>query len=153
MADGRRGDDANGRNTIRQNYERYVYPLLRGGLLRSGCAWRMLPREFPPWQTVYYHFRQCHRLGTLRRAHDLLRGKIRAREGRDEQPSAAVIDSQAAKTTGVGGPERGYDGAKRLAGRRRGCPLGSASSIPPACCLSPKSTARTCTIGMAGGIC
>ncbi len=88
-------------------------------VLRSGCEWRMLPREFPPWQTVYYHFRQWHRLGTLRRAHDLLRGRIRVREGRDEQPSAAVIDSQAAKTTGAGGPERGDDGAKRLAGRKR----------------------------------
>ena len=75
-----------------------------------------MPREFPPWQTVYDHFRQWHRLGTLRRAHDLLRGRIRAREGRHEQPSAAVIDSQAAKPTGVGGPERGYDG--RQAARR-----------------------------------
>ena len=50
-------------------------------LLRSGCAWRMLPREFPPWPTVYYRFRKWHRDGTLARAHDLLRGEVRAREG------------------------------------------------------------------------
>ena len=88
-------------------------------LLRSGCAWRMLPREYPPWPTVYYHFRRWHREGTLAVAHDLLRGEVRAREGRSRDPSAAVVDSQAVKTTGVGGTERGYDGAKRLSGRKR----------------------------------
>lgn len=88
-------------------------------LLRSGCAWRMLPREYPPWQTVYYHFRRWRLDGRLRRAHDALRAEVRAREGRARDPSAAVIDSQVVKTTRVGGPERGYDGAKRLAGRKR----------------------------------
>jgi putative transposase len=79
----------------------------------------MLPREFPPWLTVYYHFRKWHREGTLARAHDLLRGEVREREGRKRDPSAAIVDSQVAKTTGVGGPERGYDGAKRVKGRKR----------------------------------
>ena len=88
-------------------------------LLRSGCAWRMLPREYPPWQTVYYHFGKWRRDGRLRRAHDRLRAAVREAQGRDRNPSAAVIDSQAVKSTGVGGPERGYDGAKRLAGRKR----------------------------------
>ena len=89
-------------------------------LLRSGCSWRMLPREYPPWQTVYYHFRRCWRRdGRLRRAHDRLREELREVEGRDRDPSAAVIDSQVVKTTPVGGPERGYDGAKRIAGRKR----------------------------------
>jgi putative transposase len=88
-------------------------------LLRSGCAWRMLPREFPPWQTVYYHFYKWRRDGRLRRAHDRLREALRKAEGRDRNPSGAVIDSQAIKGTGVGGPERGYDGAKRLSGRKR----------------------------------
>lgn len=88
-------------------------------LLRSGCAWRMLPREYPPWQTVYYHFRRWRIDGRLRRAHDRLREEVREAEGRDRNPSAAVIDSQVVKTTRVGGPERGYDGAKRLAGRKR----------------------------------
>ncbi len=88
-------------------------------LLRSGCAWRMLPREYPPWQTVYYHFWKWRRDGRLRQAHDRLREAVRQVEGREPDPSAAVIDSQAAKSTGVGGPERGYDGAKRLAGSKR----------------------------------
>ena len=89
-------------------------------LLRSGCSWRMLPREYPPWQTLYYHyFRRWRRDGRLRRAHDRLREELREAEGRDRDPSAAVIDSQVVKTTPVGGPERGYDGAKRIAGRKR----------------------------------
>jgi putative transposase len=88
-------------------------------LLRSGCAWRMLPKEYPPWQTVYYHFRKWPRDGRLRQAHDRLREVVREAEGRERDPSGAVIDSQAVKGTGVGGPERGYDGAKRLSGRKR----------------------------------
>jgi putative transposase len=88
-------------------------------LLRSGCSWRVLPREYPPWQTIYYHFRRWRIDGRLRSAHDQLREEVREAEGRDRNPSAAVIDSQVVKTTRVGGPERGYDGAKRLAGRKR----------------------------------
>ena len=88
-------------------------------LLRTGCAWRMLPQEYPPWQTVYYHFGKWRRDGRLRRAHDRLRAAVREAEGRKPDPSGAVIDSQAVKSTGVGGPERGYDGAKRLSGRKR----------------------------------
>ncbi len=88
-------------------------------LLRSGCAWRMLPREYPPWPTVYYHFRKWRLDGRLRRAHDRLREAVREAEGRDPDASGAIIDSQAVKTTGVGGIDRGYDGAKRLSGRKR----------------------------------
>jgi putative transposase len=70
-------------------------------------------------QTVYYHFRKWRLDGRLRRAHDRLRDAVREAQGRDHDPSATVIDSQIVKTTPVGGPERGYDGAKRLAGRKR----------------------------------
>jgi putative transposase len=88
-------------------------------VLRSGCAWRMLPREFPPWPTVFSRFRRWRLDGTLRRAHDVLRTLTRRQAGRAPQASAAIVDSQSTKTTGVGGPARGYDGGKRVMGRKR----------------------------------
>ncbi len=88
-------------------------------LLRSGCPWRMLPREYPPWRTVYSHFRRRWRGGPLREAHDRLRRRVREAEGRAPEPTGAVIDSQSVRTAGSGGPARGYDGAKRLKGRKR----------------------------------
>jgi putative transposase len=88
-------------------------------LVRSGCAWRMLPASFPPWPTVFAHFRRWRLDGTLRRMHDRLRAKAREAEGRQAEPSAAIIDSQTVRATGVGGRARGYDAAKRTAGRKR----------------------------------
>jgi transposase len=68
-------------------------------LVRTGCAWRLLPHDLPPWKTVYHYFR-CWRLdGTWKRIHDELRGDVREAAGRKRQPSAAVIDSQSVKTT------------------------------------------------------
>ena len=118
-------------------------------LLRSGCSWRMLPREYPPWQTVYYHFRRWRLDGRLRRAHDRLRTAVREVEGRDRDPSAAVIDSQVVKTTPVGGPERGYDGAKRLSGRKRHILVDTGGLVLAA----RVHGANTCPIGTAEGDC
>jgi putative transposase len=80
---------------------------------RSGCAWRMLPRDFPPYQTVYDYFRTWRKDGTWTRLHDALRNRVREKEGREISPSAAIVDSQSAKTTEKGAP-RATTRAKRF---------------------------------------
>ena len=72
-------------------------------LLRSGCAWRLLPHEFPPWGTVHYYYWRWQRDGVWQRLHDALRSQVRVAAGREASPSAAILDSQSVKTTEKGG--------------------------------------------------
>lgn len=89
-------------------------------LVRSGCAWRLLPREFPSWQTVYWYFTTWNADGTLDRVHDALREAVRAAEGRNKEPTAGIVDAQTIKGADtVGRKTRGYDAGKKVNGRKR----------------------------------
>jgi putative transposase len=72
-------------------------------ILRAGCPWRLLPHDFPPWQTVYSHFRDWQNLGIWEKINTSLRKLWRKKSGRQEGPSGAIIDSQSVKTTEKGG--------------------------------------------------
>ena len=87
-------------------------------LLRTGCQWRMLPKEFPPSGTVYGYFRSWKRDGAWARLHHKLLMAVRERSGREAGPTAGIIDSQSVKTTESGGI-RGYDAGKKIKGRKR----------------------------------
>ena len=94
----------------------------RGHLVRGpdGCAWRYLPADFPPWQTVYGYFALWRDDGTLARLHGELRAQVRAAAGRKPQPTAAVIDSQSVRAADtVPRASRGWDNAKKVNGRKR----------------------------------
>ena len=96
--------------------------------MRSGCAWRLLPHDLPPWRIVYYYFWQWRKDGTWQVMHDLLRGDVRVAAGKRRQPSAGVLDSQSVKTT-----EKGGSAALTRTNRSKAANATS-SSIRSACC-------------------
>ena len=87
-------------------------------VVRNGCSWRMLPREFPPWENVYRTFRRWAAAGKFERMHDRLRDLWRSREERAPEPTAAVLDAQSTRSSPQGGSS-GYDAGKKVKGRKR----------------------------------
>jgi transposase len=105
---------------------------------RSGCSWRQLPVDFPPWQTVYGWFRRSKERGVTDRILAELREQIRLVEGREPEPSAGVIDSQSVRGAyTVGADTRGYDAVRRSTGISD-----SSSPIPSACWSASRSSPR-----------
>ena len=87
-------------------------------LVRSGCQWRLLPHDFPPWSTVHTWYRRWRRDGTWERVNEALRQQVRTQAGRDPSPRSSAADSQSVKTTPQGGA-KGFDNGKKVHGRKR----------------------------------
>ncbi len=88
-------------------------------VVRSGCSWRLLPSEFAPWQTVYYHFRRLRLDGLWHLILKALRKTARQQAGKHPEPSAAIMDAQSIKTTVESASYSGYDAHKKVKGRKR----------------------------------
>jgi putative transposase len=99
----------------------HAYRELLNGMfyvLRTGCQWRNLPKDFAPWRTVYHYLRKWRRSGLWEQIHTHLREHLRQLEGRKRQASAAIMDSQSIKSTECS-DARGYDAGKKVNGRKR----------------------------------
>ena len=115
-------------------------------LLRTGCQWRLLPRDFPAWGTVYHYFRTWKNTGVWTCVQGAIYAQARAHAGRSECPSVVIMDGQSVKTTERGGV-RGFDAHKRVKGRKRhilvdtlGLPI--ASRVEPAGMSDRRAGAR-----------
>src|SRR6516164_1491599 len=93
-------------------------------LVRTGCQWRLLPKDFPPWSTVHTWYRRWRRDGTWERIHEALRRHVRQAAQRNPWPRRSAVDSQSVKTPAAGG-DSGFDSGKKVKGRKRHIWVGS----------------------------
>ncbi|AAZ33404.1 ISPsy19, transposase truncated [Pseudomonas savastanoi pv. phaseolicola 1448A] len=100
-------------------------------VVRTGCSWRMLPRDFPHWDNVYKTFRRWSAQGKFEQMHDRLRAQWREREERADSPSAAILDSQSTRSSPQGG-DSGYDAGKKVKGRKRSLIVDTLGLLPAA---------------------
>lgn len=101
---------------------KYSYRVLLSAifyLVKTGCQWRMLPHDFPRWQTVYFYFSRWKRDGTLEQIQQVLVEQQRRKAGRQSEPTVGILDAQSTKTTMVAGEQRGFDAGKKVKGRKR----------------------------------
>ena len=87
-------------------------------LVKTGCQWRYLPKDYPKWQLVYYYFRKFETTGVIEIIHDSLREQVRVKKGKQSSPSLGLVDSQSVKTASLT-TEKGLDGNKKVTGRKR----------------------------------
>jgi len=92
---------------------------------RTGCQWRLLPMDYPPWQTVYWYFRRWTMDGTIEIAHQEIRKSVRKNQGRNESASMGIIDSCSVRMNATSGIDRGIDGNKKIKGLKRHVIVGS----------------------------
>jgi putative transposase len=88
-------------------------------LVKSGCQWRMLPKDFPNWKLVYYYFSTWKKAGIIEDIHETLVEKIRKKHGKNEEPSVGIIDAQSVKNTLVSSEDKGFDAGKKIKGIKR----------------------------------
>ena len=85
-------------------------------LVKTGCQWRMLPKDFAHWKIVYYYFSTWKKQGVLEQIHESLVLKVRTRVGKNEQPSVGILDAQSVKNTLVSSQSKGFDAGKKIKG-------------------------------------
>src|SRR5215210_7246929 len=88
-------------------------------LVNTGCQWRMLPRDFAPWKTIYYYFSKCKKGGIFEVIHESLVEKVRVMQGKKEEPTVGIIDAQSVKNTLVSSEDKGFDAGKKTKGIKR----------------------------------